>query len=293
MTYWSHFQHEDGDEDLCAQFENTLRPEIRAVVNVFQLTNLPTLVKTRPKTSKVLEGAYSSASQSQASRTMSRERKQQWFHPFKRANQMFLLRKTSHCEELPTTTVNIGAKLNVQDEVFAMNELEASKSDDLIRGKCIIKYRLLAILFNFGATHSFISVNCVGCLGLPVSLLPYDLTVSTPIAKPVVTSSVCLSCSVMVHGSDFSIDLICLSFSQLDVILRMNWLSSNHILLDYKEKALIFGAGILENYVNQLQDVTQATDTKVTADLGDRYLGSDDDLDSEDLAKIKSWHENE
>ncbi|XP_027357451.1 uncharacterized protein LOC113866851 [Abrus precatorius] len=44
MKYWPHFQYEDGDEDLCAQFENGLRPEIRATVSVFQLTDLATLV---------------------------------------------------------------------------------------------------------------------------------------------------------------------------------------------------------------------------------------------------------
>ncbi|XP_027368268.1 uncharacterized protein LOC113874235 [Abrus precatorius] len=30
MKYWPHYQHEDGEEDLCAQFKHGLRPEIRA-----------------------------------------------------------------------------------------------------------------------------------------------------------------------------------------------------------------------------------------------------------------------
>ncbi|XP_027357481.1 uncharacterized protein LOC113866882 [Abrus precatorius] len=44
MKYWPHYQHGDGEEDLCAQFEHGLRPDIRAAVSVFQLTDLPTLV---------------------------------------------------------------------------------------------------------------------------------------------------------------------------------------------------------------------------------------------------------
>ncbi|XP_027337196.1 uncharacterized protein LOC113850872 [Abrus precatorius] len=44
MKYWPHYQYEDKEEDLCAQFEHRLRPEIHAAVSVFQLTDLPTLV---------------------------------------------------------------------------------------------------------------------------------------------------------------------------------------------------------------------------------------------------------
>ncbi|XP_027348108.1 uncharacterized protein LOC113859571 [Abrus precatorius] len=44
MKYWPHYQHSDGVEDLCAQFEHGLRSDIRVTVSVFQLTDLPTLV---------------------------------------------------------------------------------------------------------------------------------------------------------------------------------------------------------------------------------------------------------
>ncbi|XP_027362448.1 uncharacterized protein LOC113870050 [Abrus precatorius] len=44
MKYWPHYQLGDGEEDLCAQFEHGLRPNIRAAVSVFQLTDLPTLI---------------------------------------------------------------------------------------------------------------------------------------------------------------------------------------------------------------------------------------------------------
>ncbi|XP_027357456.1 uncharacterized protein LOC113866856 [Abrus precatorius] len=44
MKYWPHYQHDDGEENLCAQFKHGLRPYIRAAVSVFQLTDLPTLV---------------------------------------------------------------------------------------------------------------------------------------------------------------------------------------------------------------------------------------------------------
>ncbi|XP_027351275.1 uncharacterized protein LOC113862386 [Abrus precatorius] len=44
IKYWPHYQHGDGEKDLCAQFEHGLRPDIRVAVSVFQLIDLPTLV---------------------------------------------------------------------------------------------------------------------------------------------------------------------------------------------------------------------------------------------------------
>ncbi|XP_027351155.1 uncharacterized protein LOC113862261 [Abrus precatorius] len=122
-----------------------------------------------------------------------------------------------------------------------MSGFEASTSDELIRDKCIINDRLCNVLFDSGATHSFVSMDFVNCIGLPISSLPCDVIVSTPTAKLVVTSSMCLGFSIMIHGRNFCGDLICLPLSQLDIVLGMDWLPSNLVLLDCKEKALIFG----------------------------------------------------
>jgi len=50
--------------------------------------------------------------------------------------------------------------------VFTLNSAEASKSKDLIQGKCFINGIPLLVLFDSGATHSFISCSCVGRLKL-------------------------------------------------------------------------------------------------------------------------------
>ncbi|XP_027351148.1 uncharacterized protein LOC113862252 [Abrus precatorius] len=125
-----------------------------------------------------------------------------------------------------------------------MTSSEVAKSDDLIRGKCILKDKLVDVLFDSGATHSFVSLDYVSCLEIFVSSLPYTIVVSTPINQPVVTLHACLGCSVIIHGRNFLVDLICLPLSQLDVVLGMKWLSSNHVFLDYKEKTLIFGDSV-------------------------------------------------
>ena len=126
--------------------------------------------------------------------------------------------------------------------VFAMTRSEVVESEDLIQGKCIIRECLLDVLYDSGATHSFIALDCVERLGLPVSVLPYDLVVLTPTNRSVVTSSVCLECAVSIMGKTFSVNLVCMPFSHLDVVLGMDWLSSNHVLLDCSKKSLTFGS---------------------------------------------------
>ena len=91
-----------------------------------------------------------------------------------------------------------------------MSGSEAAASDNLIQGKCLIADKLLDVLYDSGATHSFISHACVERLGLCATELPYDMVVSTPTNEPVTTSRVCLKCPIIVEGRSFMADLICL-----------------------------------------------------------------------------------
>ena len=77
--------------------------------------------------------------------------------------------------------------------VFTLNDAEASKSKDLIQGKCFINGIPLLVLFDSSATHSFISYSCVVKLKLFVSSLNKDLVVETLTSGSVLTSNVCLN----------------------------------------------------------------------------------------------------
>ncbi|XP_006601553.1 uncharacterized protein LOC114391587 [Glycine soja] len=69
-----------------------------------------------------------------------------------------------------------------------------------------------------------------------------QVIVFTPTDKLVTTSIACLDCSMIINDKTFSVNLICLPLSHLNVVLGMDWLSSNHDLLNYKNKILTFGA---------------------------------------------------
>lgn len=54
------------------------------------------------------------------------------------------------------------------------------------------------------------------------------------------TSLVCWNCPLTIYGRDFRIELVCFPVSQLDVILRMNWLELNHVHINYFDKSVKF-----------------------------------------------------
>jgi len=66
------------------------------------------------------------------------------------------------------------------DRVFAMTSTEATQSGNLILQPCLLMGHDVLVLFDSGATHSFISNACMGRLSLETRDLGCELLVSTP-----------------------------------------------------------------------------------------------------------------
>jgi len=130
----------------------------------------------------------------------------------------------------PTTT----------ERVYTMTRAEAAENHDLIQGVYFIKGKTLNVLYDSGATHSFISNYCVQHLNMSTSFLKTSLVVSTPTNYSVITNRICVNYPLFIENKKFLVNLICLPLSQLYVILGINWLSSNQVLLNCAKKSVIF-----------------------------------------------------
>ncbi|XP_057451830.1 uncharacterized protein LOC130743607 [Lotus japonicus] len=106
------------------------------------------------------------------------------------------------------------------------------------------------VLFDSGATHSFIAEECVKKLGLLTADLPFDLVVTTPAADRLVTRTACLQCPLIYEDRKFFANLVCLGLKELDVILGMDWLAQYHVLLDCANKAVVFPDSGVTDYLN-------------------------------------------
>ncbi|XP_050891216.1 uncharacterized protein LOC127096704 [Lathyrus oleraceus] len=89
-------------------------------------------------------------------------------------------------------------------------------------------------------THSLISAEFVSRLKLEVSAMICSMIIDTPTSGLMTSYLMCLNCHVKFFGRDFGMDFVCLSLSQLDVILRMNWLEFNHVFINCFDKSVQF-----------------------------------------------------
>jgi len=124
--------------------------------------------------------------------------------------------------------------------VFAMTSIEATRSGNLILDHCLLYGNSVLVLFDSGASHSFISHDCEKKLGLSTRDLGCELIVSTPASGQVSTNVACIGCLMEVEGRRFKVNLICLPLEGLEVILGMDWLSINHVVLDCGRRIIVF-----------------------------------------------------
>ena len=88
------------------------------------------------------------------------------------------------------------------------------------------------ILFNSGASHSFIDTSCVRELVLEVETLEKPLYVSSPLGTKVIVGLMCQDCELEIFGILLNVDLRVMDMSEFDVILWMEWLTAHRVFID-------------------------------------------------------------
>ncbi|XP_028756710.1 uncharacterized protein LOC114715961 [Neltuma alba] len=120
------------------------------------------------------------------------------------------------CQGVPDSS-----RLMSEGRVFALNKEEARRSPEMIQGTISVNDCLVHAIFDSGASHSYISYDYIRHLGLTIDALPHDLYFSTPTDAKVLTSSVCLNCIARYAHYCIMLDLICILFYDIDVIIGL------------------------------------------------------------------------
>ncbi|GAU32901.1 hypothetical protein TSUD_393220 [Trifolium subterraneum] len=158
--------------------------------------------------------------------------------------------KSKECKATTPTCFNCGEEghkspeckkpKKVTGKMFALNGEGVDQVDNLIRGTCFIHDTPLIAIIDTGATHSFISMDCMKRLNIPVYEMSGCMNIETPVSGSIITRLVCRNCHVSVFGRHFGMDLVCIPLSGIDVIFGMNWLVFNQVHINCCEKTVIF-----------------------------------------------------
>jgi hypothetical protein len=93
------------------------------------------------------------------------------------------------------------------------------------------------ILFDSGASHSFISSSFVAKHSLPIATMKHTMLVSSP-GGEMRTKHICPAVNITISGVDFPLNLILLDSKRIDIILGMDWLSKYDRVIQCARKAV-------------------------------------------------------
>nr|CAH66143.1 OSIGBa0114M03.1 [Oryza sativa] len=108
---------------------------------------------------------------------------------------------------------------------------EAQDAPDVILGTFLVNSVPATVLFDSGATHSFLSMSFAGNHGMKVEDLRRPLMVSTP-SNQALSLQRSPSVRIEIQGVPFLANLILLESKDLDVILGMDWLARHKGVID-------------------------------------------------------------
>jgi hypothetical protein len=135
-----------------------------------------------------------------------------------------------------------------------LNHLDAEAVQEtlsMIVGTFLVDSHIAEVLFDTGATHSFITASWVEAHNLPVT------TMSTPIqidstGGRIRADSICLNVSVEIRGVVFPTNLIVMSTQGIDVILGMNWLDKYQAIISCDKMIIKLVSPLGEEVVAEL-----------------------------------------
>jgi hypothetical protein len=114
---------------------------------------------------------------------------------------------------------------------------ELPEGAPIMTGTFSINYKPIIILFDSGATHSFISEKCVAQVGLDSFQAKGSYMISTPGGK-IGSNQLIRSVPIQLGSKEIKTDLVLLPLEGMDIILGMDWMTKHKVLLDTSSRVI-------------------------------------------------------
>ena len=117
---------------------------------------------------------------------------------------------------------------------------EAQTNPDLVTGIISIFGEPARVLFDYGASRSFISISFALYANWELTPLKSKLIVTTPLGERILKTFVFKGCEIVVEGMVLKANLIPLKMLDFDVILGKDWLSNHRASMNCFTKKIRF-----------------------------------------------------
>jgi hypothetical protein len=131
-------------------------------------------------------------------------------------------------------------------------EAEAlQESPGMIVGMFPVKSHIAEVLFDTGATHSFITASWVEAHNLLITTMSTPIQIDSAIGN-VQADSICLNVSVEIRGIEFLANVIVMGTQGIDVILGINWLDKYQAVISCDKRTIKLVSPLGEEVVTEV-----------------------------------------
>ncbi|KAI3708785.1 hypothetical protein L2E82_38236 [Cichorium intybus] len=126
----------------------------------------------------------------------------------------------------------------VASRAFQMTVEESREKTDVVTGIFTLNTIPVYVIFDPGATHCFVSESLLPRLNVPLTPMDESLEVAIADGRYVWVSEHMEGCQLKIYGTTFPIDLKPMTTNEFGVIVGMDWLATNYVNVDCRNKSI-------------------------------------------------------
>ncbi|WVZ76000.1 hypothetical protein U9M48_024007 [Paspalum notatum var. saurae] len=129
----------------------------------------------------------------------------------------------------------------LQGKVNLVTAETAADAPNVVLGTFTVNVNPATVLFDTGATHSFITRSYAEQNNIPISSMKRPMVVASPVGE-INTSSICSRVGIKIRGVEFSVKLIVIDSMDIDIILGMDTLEKWGVKIDCAQRTVHLAA---------------------------------------------------
>ncbi|XP_022032515.1 uncharacterized protein LOC110933609 [Helianthus annuus] len=122
--------------------------------------------------------------------------------------------------------------------MFQLTSDEAKTSPDVVSGIFLVNSMPMNVLFDSGASRSFISNELLVHPSFKLEKMLVTLEVEVADSKSYLLHDICRNCKILIEDEEFNIDLVPMYIGEFKVVVGMDWLAQNHAEIQCEKKVI-------------------------------------------------------